>query len=107
MAPETSSLRMPLRKCCQIDSVMPYTRSCGATVARLRWIPLLVQAKSFAVVRHSPLTAPSTSTDARATADGEDTERDEQALTTDQAVTATPDVLRLPKETLSPIPCWE
>src|SRR4030095_9018035 len=58
-----------------------------AMISALLWLPLLVQAASFAVEEHSPLPPPSTSTDPVADADalfsyGEDTARDLQALAT-------------------------
>jgi tetratricopeptide (TPR) repeat protein len=58
-----------------------------AMIPALLWLPLLVQAASFAVDGHSPIPPPSTSTDPVADADalfsyGEDTARDLQALAT-------------------------
>src|SRR5262245_9289554 len=59
----------------------------GAMIPALLWLPLMVQAASFAVEGPSPLPSPSTSTDPVADADalfsyGEDTARDLQALAT-------------------------
>ena len=56
-----------------------------AMITALLWLPLLVQAESFAVDGHSPIPTPSTRTDPVADADalfsyGEDTARDLQAL---------------------------
>jgi tetratricopeptide (TPR) repeat protein len=65
-----------------------------AMIASLLWTPRLVQAEPFAVGRHSPMMATSTSTDPLADADalfsyGEDMERDRRALTTLERALAT------------------